>query len=262
MRKKRIVCFGDSNTWGYDPVTHTRYDESVRWPMVLQALLGDAYQIIEEGQNGRTIANPDPWEWGTKCGMDYVLPMVETHNPFDLLIIMLGSNDLKRKFSLPAADIAGSLQNMLMKVRGYAAYQLGCPDLKILIVSPPALGSELQRSPFAPFLTVHMPPRRPRSWPAGTHWWPSSFIARFSTPRPWFPAAKRISCTCHPKATANWPKRCGTKSAKFWNLPNLLNKRRKKAAGRRKIPAARFLSTDAQARAARERTGFFLHGAK
>lgn len=151
MRKKRIVCFGDSNTWGYDPITHTRYDESVRWPMVLQALLGDAYQIMEEGQNGRTIANPDPWEWGTKCGMDYVLPMVETHNPFDLLIIMLGSNDLKRKFSLPAADIAGSLQNMLMKVRGYAAYQLGCPDLKILIVSPPALGSELQRSPFAPF---------------------------------------------------------------------------------------------------------------
>lgn len=154
MKKIRIVCFGDSNTWGYDPVTHTRYGEETRWPMVLQGLLGEAYQIIEEGQNGRTIASPDPWEWGTKCGLDYVLPMLETHNPIDLLIIMLGSNDLKRKFHLPAPDIAGSLQNMLMQVRGFAAYQLGCPDLKILIVSPPALGSELARSPLAAFFDI------------------------------------------------------------------------------------------------------------
>ena len=151
MSKKRIVCFGDSNTWGYDPVNHVRYDESTRWTMVLQNLLGENYQIIEEGQNGRTIANPDPWEWGTKCGLDYALPMIETHNPFDLLIIMLGSNDLKKKFSLPAPDIAGSLQNMLMKIKGYVTYQLGCPDLKILVVSPPALGEDLGHSAFAPF---------------------------------------------------------------------------------------------------------------
>lgn len=160
MDKKRIVCFGDSNTWGYDPVNHTRYDESTRWTMVLQRLLGEEYQIIEEGQNGRTIANADPWEWGTKCGMDYVLPMIESHNPFDLLVIMLGSNDLKKKFHLPAADIAGSLQNMLMKVKGYAAYQLGCPDLKILVVAPPALGSNLEQSPFATFFDSSEAPRQ------------------------------------------------------------------------------------------------------
>ena len=94
--KKRIVCFGDSNTWGYDPVTRLRYDADTRWPMRMQKILGDGYQVIEEGQNGRTIACEDPWEWGTKKGMDYVLPMVESQNPFDLLIIMLGSNDLKR----------------------------------------------------------------------------------------------------------------------------------------------------------------------
>lgn len=158
MSKKRIVCFGDSNTWGYDPVSHTRYDESTRWTMVLQRLLGDAYQIIEEGQNGRTIASADPWEWGTKCGMDYVLPMIESHNPFDLLVIMLGSNDLKKKFHLPAADIAGSLQNMLMKIKGYAACQLGCPDLKILIVAPPAFGSRMEQSPFASFFDCEEAP--------------------------------------------------------------------------------------------------------
>ena len=144
--RKRIICFGDSNTWGYNPLTGSRYDEDTRWPMVLQKLLGDEYQVIEEGQNGRTIANSDPWEWGCKCGMDYIIPMVESHKPFDMLIIMLGSNDLKAKFHLPAGDIAGSLQNMLMKTRSFLKYQCGI-DPEILIVSPPYLAT----SPFAPF---------------------------------------------------------------------------------------------------------------
>lgn len=150
IMKKRIICFGDSNTWGYNPITGSRYDENTRWPMALQNLLGDEYQIIEEGQNGRTIANADPWEWGCKCGMDYIVPMVESHKPFDMLIIMLGSNDLKAKFHLPAGDIAGSLQNMLMKTKSFLKYQCGI-EPKILIVSPPYLGEKLADSPFASF---------------------------------------------------------------------------------------------------------------
>ena len=55
MEKKRIVCFGDSLTWGFDPDTRTRFPEESRWPMVLQKLLGEEYRVIEEGQNGRTI---------------------------------------------------------------------------------------------------------------------------------------------------------------------------------------------------------------
>ncbi len=148
--KKRIICFGDSNTWGFNPVNGERYDENTRWPMVLQNLLGDEYQIIEEGQNGRTIANSDPWEWGCKCGLDYVLPMVESHYPFDMLIIMLGSNDLKAKFHLPAGDIAGSLQNLLMKTKSFLQYKCG-GNPRILIVSPPHLGDGLESSPFAEF---------------------------------------------------------------------------------------------------------------
>ena len=151
--KKRIICFGDSNTWGYNPTNGSRFDENTRWPMVLQKLLGDDYQIIEEAQNGRTIANADPWEWGCKCGMDYILPMLESHKPFDLLIIMLGSNDLKAKFHLPAGDIAGSLQNMLMKAKSFLQYQCAISP-KILIVSPPYLGENLKSSPFAPFFDV------------------------------------------------------------------------------------------------------------
>jgi len=148
--KKRIICFGDSNTWGYDPLTGERYDENTRWPMVLQKMLGDGYQIIEEGQNGRTIANADPWEWGNKCGMDYIVPMVESHYPFDILIIMLGSNDLKAKFNLPAGDIAGSLQNMLMKTKSFLQYKCKA-EPEIIVVSPPHLGDKFDSSVFASF---------------------------------------------------------------------------------------------------------------
>lgn len=148
---KKIICFGDSNTYGYNPATGGRFDENTRWPKVLQKLLGDDYEIFEEGQNGRTIANADPWEGGTKCGMDYVLPMLETKNPVDLLIIMLGTNDLKVKFNLPAADIAGSLQLMLSKIKAYCRDYINCPDMKILIVSPPALSEPFSESYFEPF---------------------------------------------------------------------------------------------------------------
>lgn len=113
MSERRIVCFGDSNTWGYNPENGMRYSEYVRWTKLLEKKLGGDFRIIEEGQNGRTIANSDPWEWGTKCGIDTILPIIESQMPMEALLIMLGSNDLKSKFNLPAGDIAGSLQTML-----------------------------------------------------------------------------------------------------------------------------------------------------
>lgn len=154
MSEKRIVCFGDSNTWGYNPASGTRYGDDVRWTKLLEKKLGGEYRVIEEGQNGRTIANPDPWEWGTKCGMDHILPIVESQMPMEALVIMLGSNDLKSKFHLPVPDIAGSLQNMLKSVRGHCKYYLNAPDLKILIVSPPAIGENFMNSPFAEFFDM------------------------------------------------------------------------------------------------------------
>lgn len=146
----KIVCFGDSNTYGYNPENGGRFDEDTRWPKLLAKSLGSDFEIFEEGQNGRTIANDDPWEGGTKRGMDYVLPMLETKRP-DILVIMLGSNDLKIKFSLPAADIAGSMMTMLMNIRGYCEHFLGCPDMKILLVSPPAISEPISESYFATF---------------------------------------------------------------------------------------------------------------
>ncbi|MBQ4416282.1 MAG: acylhydrolase, partial [Butyrivibrio sp.] len=118
MERRRILCFGDSLTWGYDPVKQNRIDEDSRWTGVLQNLLGDGYRVIEEGQNGRTIATDDPAE-GEKNGLRYVIPCIESHKPLDLMIVMLGTNDLKKKFSYTVMDIAGEMQIFLEKVLAY-----------------------------------------------------------------------------------------------------------------------------------------------
>jgi lysophospholipase L1-like esterase len=95
---KAILCYGDSNTWGYDPVTKGRFPRDMRWTGVLRQSLGDDYLVIEEGLNGRTTVWDDPIE-GYKNGAAYLVPCLTTHRPLDLVIIMLGTNDLKRSSS-------------------------------------------------------------------------------------------------------------------------------------------------------------------
>ncbi|MCR5010733.1 MAG: SGNH/GDSL hydrolase family protein, partial [Lachnospiraceae bacterium] len=142
--KKRIICFGDSLTWGYDPDNRIRFGEDTRWPQVMQKVLGDRYAVIEEGQNGRTIATDDPAE-GEKNGLNYIGPCMESHTPFDILIIMLGGNDCKRKFAYSAMDIAGEMQIMLEKVQSYNHFR--CKDsFKVLLVSPPYIADSIRDS--------------------------------------------------------------------------------------------------------------------
>ena len=144
MSVKRILCFGDSLTWGYDPVNRVRFDESIRWPRVMGQILGDEYEVIEEGQNGRTIATEDPSE-GEKSGLTYIGPCLETHTPFDVLIIMLGSNDCKRKFSYSAMDIAGEMQILIEKVKAYNEFR--CQNsFKTVLVSPPLISDAIKDS--------------------------------------------------------------------------------------------------------------------
>lgn len=144
MSKKRILCFGDSLTWGFDPVTKSRFPDENRWPVVLQNELGDSCQVIEEGQSGRTIATEDPAE-GEKNGLKYILPCLESHSPLDMVIIMLGSNDCKQKFAYSAMDIAGEMQIFLEKVIAYDHFR--CSDqFKILLVSPPVISEHIRGS--------------------------------------------------------------------------------------------------------------------
>ncbi|MBR1797816.1 MAG: SGNH/GDSL hydrolase family protein [Clostridiales bacterium] len=140
----RILCYGDSLTWGFDPVNRIRFDEDSRWPCVMQAELGDGYKIIEEGQNGRTIATEDPAE-GEKNGLTYIGPCFESHSPLDYIIIMLGSNDCKRKFSYSSMDIAGEMQIMLEKIQAYNRFK-SKDSIKIILVSPPHISDAIKDS--------------------------------------------------------------------------------------------------------------------
>ena len=133
---QRILCFGDSNTWGYDPATGDRFDESTRWTGVLQAALGGDFTVIEEGLNGRTTVWDDPIE-GHKNGHEYLVPCLETHRPLDLVVLMLGTNDLKRRFSLAAYDIAQGIAVLLRAISYSKAGRDGQPPRVLLMAPPP-----------------------------------------------------------------------------------------------------------------------------
>lgn len=110
-KSKRVLAFGDSNTWGRIPGddNNARFPENVRWTGVLQNLLGDKYEIIEEGLNGRTTNIDSPHKAG-KNGKVYLFPCLESQNPLDIVILALGKNDLKAKYNRSPSEIAQGLE--------------------------------------------------------------------------------------------------------------------------------------------------------
>lgn len=129
---KRIMCFGDSNTWGAIPAEDLRHEEDVRWTGILQKELGPGYRIIEEGQNGRTSLLDDPME-GRLSGLRYFAACCESQVPLDLIILMLGTNDLKARFNLGAKVIANGLKRYLDVLK---VVPLAGKTPKVLLVSP------------------------------------------------------------------------------------------------------------------------------
>jgi len=145
---KRILCFGDSNTWGYVPATAgDRFDAATRWPGVMQQKLGAEYHVIEEARNGRTTVWDDPMK--PHRNGSSVLPMIlETHTPIDLVMIALGVNDLKHYFQLTAVDIAmglGTLAEIVMQSqagRWDAAGNRCSPEVLLLAPAPPVVSAQ------------------------------------------------------------------------------------------------------------------------
>ena len=103
--KKRILCFGDSNAWGAVPFEGTWHPDDVRWTGVLAAELGVGYRVIEEGYNGRTTVHDDPVE-KRLSGLTYFETCLDSQSPLDLIILMLGTNDLKARFGVDPYTIA------------------------------------------------------------------------------------------------------------------------------------------------------------
>ncbi len=150
---KTILCFGDSNTWGYDPVGSAsspfpvRHAPDVRWTGVLARQLGAGFRVIEEGQNGRTTVLDDPI-MPHRNGRAYLPACLESHKPIDLVILMLGTNDLKVMFGLPAGEIAAGAGQLVKLIRqSEAGPKAAAPG--ILLVSPALVGDFSQAPDLA-----------------------------------------------------------------------------------------------------------------
>ena len=127
----KVLCFGDSNTWGYKPVTGERYPKGVRWTSLLGEYAGA--EIVEEGLNGRTTVFQDPLFAGA-CGLDYIEACALSQAPFDLFICMLGTNDMKMHVCNCVDASAKGAALICNKVKALV------PNVKILMVSPIVIG--------------------------------------------------------------------------------------------------------------------------
>ena len=143
---KTILCYGDSNTYGYNPSNGFRYPADVRWTGRLQEMLGNDYRVIEEGCNGRTTIFDDPLE-GWKNGLGYLRPCLNSHKPVDMVILMLGSNDLKETFHATAEQIADGAATLVKMIQDFTSEKQGFVP-QIILISPPEIGEGICSSPF------------------------------------------------------------------------------------------------------------------
>ncbi len=129
-----ILCYGDSNTHGTKPLTQVgkfeRHGLGDRWPDVMASGLGPEHTVISEGLPGRTTVHEDTVEGGMRNGLTVLPAILHSHRPIDLMILMLGTNDLKNRFSVTAFEIARSLERLIVATRN----EIDVPD--ILLVSP------------------------------------------------------------------------------------------------------------------------------
>lgn len=138
-----ILCYGDSNTHGYDQATGGRFPRDVRWPGVLAAALGPDHQVIEEGLNGRTTIWDDPY-MPDRNGRTYLGPCLASHAPVDVVVLMLGTNDTKTFFGRSAPEIAAGAGALLDVIAGSGAGPGGAAPRVLLLAPPPALDATEQ----------------------------------------------------------------------------------------------------------------------
>lgn len=139
------MVFGDSLSWGYQPGTkHLRFDAQTRWPGRLQSLLGDDYEIIEENLNSRGIENgdPRPGKEGRRA-LDYIEAALDTHDPLDKVIVLLGTNELKNDMNMSAEQVGDSMEKLLAIIQNRPSQFRGTtPD--VLLLSPPIINDSTE----------------------------------------------------------------------------------------------------------------------
>lgn len=142
---RSVLCFGDSNTYGQTSADtpDERFGPTIRWPGVLRERLGPGWQVIEEGLSGRTTVSDDPIEGAEKNARRYLKPCIQSHKPLDLVIVMLGTNDLKVRFHKPASEIAMGMGALVQDIKELRAGP-GQRIPEIMIVSPPPILEDLR----------------------------------------------------------------------------------------------------------------------
>ena len=137
-----ILCYGDSNTYGYTPDWKSRYPRDVRWPGTLQALLGEDFYVVEDGLIGRTTAFPDANRYG-RSAMDFLPVAIESHSPLDYLVLMLGTNDCKAEKTRSSAEAASGMEQLVRLAAGMLPMYT-----KLVVITPPAMHAPvLERDP-------------------------------------------------------------------------------------------------------------------
>jgi len=146
---RRIVCFGDSNTWGRDPVSRNRLE--TRWSLVMGEELGNTYKVVEEGLCGRTIDKPDPIRMKDKgfshSGLEHVASTLTTHKPLDLVIVFLGTNDLKTHLKPSVDSMVRGMLSLINRIKKLDIFPKLTKEQtaftktrsQILLMSPPLL---------------------------------------------------------------------------------------------------------------------------
>lgn len=140
---KRILCFGDSNTFGFNPENGLRYSKDARWTGVLQTLLGNEYEIIEAGCNNRTCFRNNPE--GKKFTGSQILPEY-LKEKFDIVILALGANDLQRQYRTTLEELKYGMESLVELVKNSNS------SAKIFIVSPSIIGEKVLTSRIFSFL--------------------------------------------------------------------------------------------------------------
>jgi len=147
MSPRILLAFGDSNTHGTLPMAAfgeiARLGRETRWTGHMARALSPAagvpgWEVIEEGQPGRTTVHDDPIEGPHRNGLSVLPALLESHRPLDLVLVMLGTNDLKARFSVTPTDIALSLEKLIAVIRASGAGPHGAAPA-VLLVSPPPI---------------------------------------------------------------------------------------------------------------------------
>lgn len=143
---KKILCYGDSNTWGCSPFDGTRFDETVRWPMIMSSILGDDYLVIEDGLNGRTVLNLSPVN-PLSNGIEGIEIVMNNYIPFDIAIISLGLNDVFIGGEVTLTEISSGIEIIIDIIRT-SHTKAGCDTPEIIIMAPSGFNEEIEGARF------------------------------------------------------------------------------------------------------------------